>query len=126
MEPNEQLKKCRACGQVFPHSSFGNLKANKDGKTNYCRECFQIKRKKWPSYGTPLSKEQRRVRKAKYHQAHPEKKAAELARYRKKYRAYITLKKEEYKPIKNRRRREQRAERKFLAALIVANELNKK
>ena len=37
------VKRCPTCGEEKPHDQFGSNKANKDGKSVYCKECTRVR-----------------------------------------------------------------------------------
>ena len=133
METTEQLKQCRECEKILPISHFGNSARGKGGKSPRCKSCVNqtqatFRRNHPLAIKTP---EQQRRHKQTYKENHPDRykaqKKKENAAWRAKYRVYINhSNREKDHTAKNKQEREARAERKFLAALIVANELNKK
>lgn len=79
IEPVE-TKTCSKCSTVKPVALFYNAKANKDGLTSQCKDCFRVYKKAYKK--TPKGRAYHNKEKLKYQKKHPEKAYARHVRWR--------------------------------------------
>lgn len=116
------MKVCRRCGSSKPLDEFYTHPETRDGRNTYCKECQKAKAKQWAKDNPEKRREacrryhaaSRDVRQAwyaanrsevlektkKWAKSNPEKRREILRRWRKKNRAYMAAKQQEYKARK--------------------------